>query len=267
MGVLAVADFNYYTDKLAAGYLAALGTSGSGLGLGDSTIVSDASAFGLDRKMRDILNHLQALTDYDQSHSLLEAAHNAKTNAPAELVVPGIISNLFGALNADCAAAGLTGVNSIDAYSTYWNLNGPSTALLAPEFSDLYLLIRGVRPTLANVYSPAIANMGQRAFGGGFSDGTAVDTTKYGGVALLQAQISSWAGTSGTLTVTGTNQAGQTGRTWTGTIAGNGNVTLTPGVATDLCADVTGITLPGSLSAGTIIIAGLVPAGRSAPPV
>ncbi len=266
MPVLAVVDFNYYCDKLAAGYLAALGTSGSGLGLGDNTIVSDGSAFGLDRKMRDILNHLEGLSDADQLHVLFEPFRNAKLNAAVQAVVPGLVSNAMGALNAACAATGLTGVISIDTFASYWQNAGPSTALLAPEFSDLYLLLKGVRPTIANVFAPAQTNMGQIAFGGSFADGTAPDPTKYGGAALLQAQTSGFTGTSSTLTVTGVNQKGQSGRTWTSTCAGSANVTMTPTVATDLCADITGITLPPNLTAGTIVIAGLVPAGRTNPP-
>jgi hypothetical protein len=103
--------------------------------------------------------------------------------------------------------------------------------------------------------------------GSAFVVGTAVNTALYGGVARCEVVTTSFAGSSVTVTVTGTNDLGNTGRTWTATVAANGSVVLTPGVSTDLLVSVSGITIPGGMTAGTVTVQGLPPAGRTDPPV
>lgn len=271
MGTLNTTKFIEFTDKLTASYLGMKGTSGSGYGMGDSSLAL-GSDWGCSRKNRELETIVLAWQDYDLGIALLQPTHRINDQAPHVPLARALYFDLLNTLNLVCRNTGLTGVTDIDSFADYYNFGagGPYAALLAPDFRDLFHAVYGAYPDARNVYAPAIANMGQHAVAGAFVDGSAVDTTKYAGFTILQAQVSGWAGSSGTLTVavSGRDVAGNnaTGH-WTATISGNGNVNLTVGSSTvKIATDVTGITLPGTMTAGTVVIAGLIPSGRTNPP-
>lgn len=268
MSILLASEAITITDKLAAMSNAAIGTAGSGLGLGDATITPDSSAYGADRKSRDLLGIVTALTDYQHLHALLEQANTLKVAMNYQADLPGKINGFHAAMSAFAVSAGLAGVNSFDTFMLYYNngVGGIATALLCPDYRLVYFLALNAYPNPLNVYSLPLATMATKTQAGVFTAGTNVDTTKYAGAGLAQVTYSGFTGASGLITVSGTNQLGQVGRTFTATVAANGTVTLVPGVATDLLVSVQSVTIAGTITGGTAIISAVAPAGRAYPP-
>lgn len=259
--------FVAFIDKLTAGYLAAVGTSGSGFGLGDRTL-SDGAAFGADKKARDLVAAVIATGDADTIEALLKPSRATGKAASAQAWASNGANQFLSALEALCGAAGLVGVTNINSFATYYNTGagGPSAALLPPDFATIFpLVFPGGTLSPANLYSPPITNIAQKTVGGGVVAGTAINAA-YGGAGKPTLVVTGFTGAADTVTVTGANQAGQAGRTWTASVTGNGTVTLVPTVATDLLATVTGITIGALITAGTVVVGAAAPAGRAYPP-
>lgn len=279
---LSPTQFLTIVDNRTHGYLKELGTVGSGYGIGDSSLAL-ASDWGASLTARNLLNYCQSLLDassnpdYSLTAPLSKAASDVATNKGwKSRVFKETERKFLNALGGVVKDAGLGAtVVGLDSFCGYYNTGagGPYTCLLPPDFRDLYYLIYSAYPTAANVYPNAITNMAQQTAGGAFAAGTAVDSTKYAGAAILNAVVPAYTGAGGTITVTGTVRKADgttaAARTFTGTIPTNGGTTvaLTPTVAGDKMITVSGITLPGGVTAGVVVvIACAIPAGRTDPP-
>ena len=275
MAALTAPGFLALTDKLAAAYLALLGSmaTGNGLGTGDPNIAND---WGYSSKIRSYQTLILAAQDPDQSTSLLPNVTRAVAQAPVSALASALLYPLMSDLARFCAKAKLPAVLDMATFAQYYNtsVGGAYNALVAPEFAALYaILYPGVAFPASGVYSPAVANLAQRSVGGAFLAGSVIDPAKYAGAATLTATVSASTFTSpGAITLTGTARASdgsiQTARTFTtGTVSGNGTVPLAASVAGDLLLSASSLTLPSGMTAGTIIVSGGVPAGRVSPPV
>lgn len=283
---LAVSDIIAATDKIAAAYIAELGTYASGLGEGDGTLIL-ASDWGVSRKLRELQLLVAAYCFVLNNQTCGNPVQNAINVSGITNISKGKFLFILMAYNNAAAISGnalaLPTIQNLPTYLTYYNTGagGPYTCLVAPEFSTLWNLCFGTIPGqpagvgALNVYSPLIATMATQVVGGAFTPGTNVDTTQYAGAGQIEASITgaTWSsGSSGTVTITANaidaSGAAQTGRTFSGTlstVAGSGSVVLTPAIAGDLATAITAVTTPGTLTAGTIVVSSLYPAGRSAP--
>lgn len=179
---------------------------------------------------------------------------------------------------------------SLDAYLSYYNYGagGTNTALQSPYFRDLYSEWKnGATPTARNYYYECTAGLVFKGTthtnalrkivvtGAGTQSATAGDTisTDYAG-GLPKLTVSGFAGSSDTVTVTGTEYDPATGtrtagKTWTATVSGNGTVSLTAGTASAnaLIVAVSNIVAGNNITGGTIYAEAHKPTGRLAIPV
>lgn len=283
MGAITSSQLIEFTDKIVAGFLLQKGASDanstsvgiSGCGSGDAS-VSVGSDWGASKSVRQLLDNVVIpWADADVLIALLPSVKDLQTRASWQYAGRFLYQPVLQALNMVAAQSGLSGVSNIDTFATYYNTGpgGPFNALLNPFFRELHYICLGNYPLPKNLYAPQITNMGQRTISGGtpgsFTAGSTVDTSKYAGVARIQAVVSGWSGSSGTLSVpvSGFDASGAPGMDWyTGTISGNGTVVLTPGSTVKVITSVDGVTFPGGMVNGTVVIGGIQPAGRSNPP-
>lgn len=262
------------SDKLAAAYLALLGTTGSGYGLGTGAPVL-SNDWGYSAKTRGYQNLLLASQDPDILASLLPSASRAVAQAPVKVLVASLLYPLFQDLARLCQKAGLPAVTDAASFAQYYNVSvgGNYACLVSPEYAALYaLMYTGVPFPVSGVYAPAQTNMGQRSVGGAFTTGSTVDPLLYSGVQAVVV-LSSVAGTAtGVLTLTGTARDAsgvvQTARAYSapGSTA-NGTFSLVPTISGDVLLSVTSLVLPPGITAGTAIVSASLPSGRVSPPV
>ena len=274
------------TDKIAAAYIAELGSIGTGFGEGDGRLAI-GSDWGVSRKLRD-LQALVAGYDYTLNNQTLGApVQNALNVSGIFNISQAKFLFILMGYNQACNKSGIALANplivDLPSFCAYYNTGagGPYACLVSPEFATVWSYCLGNipgQPTgvgASNTYSPIISNMATQVVGGAFTAGTNVNTASYAGAGGVQAAITgaTWSsGSSGLVTVTGAavdaSGALHTGRTFTGTlvtVAGSGSVVLTPSIAGDLMTAVSAIATPGALTAGTITISSTYPTGRSAP--
>jgi len=262
MGVLSAANMITLCDKLTAEWLAAkagLNTAYSKAQDNETTIA------GLDADVR------AALTAGFTSHRVAIdpfAALFRTMAAPLTL------------LKAEAARTGLSGVNSINSFLTYYNIGAgkPWNCLMAPDFRDLHYAATKAYPSPYNVYFEVLQGgtytnaLRKSVVTGAGADtetaGFSIDDTKYaGGVAKLN--VSGLTGT-GTITFAGLWRK-EDGTTATGngsqSVTGNGLVTVgTLPFTNALLLTCTSVTIPAGISAGTVYVEAHRPTGRTNPP-
>src|SRR5581483_5945010 len=139
------------TDKVGALYDAALGSSTTMDGLGDSTQV-----WGASKKANDLVVLVQALTDPGQQVALLKPANDLQNQMTAKLQLAPDLVQFFNNLKQLCAAtSAVTGASSLDSFLKYYNIGagGPWNALLHPDFATIFQQINnGVALSAFNVY-------------------------------------------------------------------------------------------------------------------
>ena len=281
MAALTYANLVLQSDKLAAIALCikpadTVTPSNSTVGIGDSSVAHGAGTdYGARYKANQLLTLSVGVADFDYQNACNASARALSNGLSWQSYLNRQMQQHISNLNSYAGAAGLSGVTGINSFGTYYNsgAGGPWNCLFAPDFADVYDALFPASPlSPLNVYSHAIANMGQLTVTGSgagtFAGGTGVNTAKYAGVGAAQLTVTSFAGSTGTVTVTGTNQAGVTGRTWTVSVTANGTYALVPTVASDLLVSVQGISIPAStlLASTLIVVNGLIPAGRTDPP-
>jgi len=185
----------------------------------------------------------------------------------------------------------LTGVNSLDQFLTYYNgaTHGPNLALQNQYFREMFYEWKGSYPTATNLYFEVLLNavfrsletdtlvettfsngLRQLLVGTGQTAGYDITTDYAGGVPYLL--VSGFAGSSDTVTVTGTEDyhgVRTAGKTWTATVTGNGPFALSVGTATAnaLIAAASGIVAGANITASTLItVEAHKPSGRLAVP-
>lgn len=266
------------SDKIAALYLAALGTSGSGFGLGDSS-----QSYGAAKKANDLVGIIQALPDPGQQVALLKPANDMQNQMTTLLQLAPDLQQIFNSgLKPLCVAtAGTTAATSIDTFLKYYNIGagGPWTALLAPDFGPIFQQVNnGVALSAYNVYFEVLQGatytngvgkfVANGAGTGTFTAGQAIDSARYAG-GFGQLTVSGSTG-SGNVTVTGnwrkTDGTLRTAAASITSIAGDGTTVITPPAANELLLSVTNITIAAGISAGTFYAEAKRPSGRTNPP-
>ena len=281
MASISRANYMYFIDKAAAAYLAAKGTSGSGYGLGDPSLAR-ASDWGASRKVRDIEYKMLQDTsnaqigDTDIVTVMLANLVNARDNLSYKKIATNQLYKVLVALNELGRTAGdldsISSITDLETYLKYYNYGAGSSGikwqtLAPPDFRTLYYDCFGVNLDAKIFYSPAITSLGSRAFGGAFSDGSAVDTASYAGVAVptLSTNAGYTQSSNAAFTITGNGRDADgntvTGRTWTATVTANGaaSYTLTPATTGDILTDATAISNPAQWTGGTVTIVGGIP--------
>jgi len=267
------------TDKFAAICLAAnvppvgTTTTHTSLGIGGKSFLGlanreSAADYGAHYKAAQLTDLMVSSGDLQTESALVAAAYALENALAWELILSPSLQAFLNNLNAAAALSGITGVTSLDSFASYFNtgVGGIFVCQFAPDFQKIYnLIFPGAHLTPANVYSPPVANFGTLVIGTGFTAGAGVNTSLYGGVNNCQITATGVTGT-GLVTVTGLNQSGAAARNWTATVTAAGVFALTPVVPTDLLQSVTGIAAAVGLTAGTLVVNGLTPAGRTSPP-
>ena len=281
MGYLTAALINLRTDKLTAARLAGLGSSGSGLGLGDGT-------FGLSLKSSDLATIVGASAD--PSIEAVEAPLVTQWPLAFETSTqfPRFFFRYFQALDQlGLAAQPLNAaINSLDTLMYFYNVTtGPFAwaCLAAPDWRQAFIdAHNGSAPSPLNVYFECLtgASWGGTTFTNALAKdvkatgtdtvtaGYVIDPTKFaGGFAYLNVTA---LGGNGVVTVTGLDQAGNA-ETWTVTVTTTGRVLLVPSThAYSLITKVTpttGIATASGITSMTATVEANRPAGRTNPPV
>lgn len=266
---LSLANFNLFTDhqcRVYARLLSIDAASGYGIGEPDATNLGAGS-------IDNLLDAIMATGDTSLilgSGSLATHLSTHKTSLSAVKIA--CHKGTWNKLEVLIQALGLTGVNSVATYLQYYNYGtgGTNTAIQSPFFRDLYYRWKGVYPSVNHVGFPVMQGgtylgttytnaLGKLVVGTGFTDGAAVDETKYcGGLGYLK--VTGFTGASGLVTVTGTSfnpatGAFTTGHTWTATVTANGNYLLAVGTApaNALITNVSGISAAAAILAATTI--------------
>lgn len=262
-------ETNQIGDAMAQAYLDALGTLATGRGIG-----ADGSAYGVQDKIADVLAALLVSDDSATQADLTRGWLNAQADFTALKVVGERFRPVFGALSSHVkrrsAQASISGVSTWDTWLTYLNTGagGTWTALQAPEWYDLFnAILQGTnRPSAKNLYFEVLQGstytnaVRKHVVGTGNTAGFDIDSTKYaGGVPVLN--VSSFAGSSDTVTVTGqgfdpaTGALTATGVTWTFTVSANGRFYRVGGdaPANSLIVNATLIAAGASITASTVI--------------
>jgi len=247
------------------------------LGTGDNTVEEASADVGARKRLHDLFLVVNAY-DEDDYVGMTSGIRESIEKAGYQDWVSRVLDPCQSALDDLCAAAGLTGVSNATSFASSSNYGANAdtlaaywTSLVAPDYGrGVYYELNGSYLEARNVYSPVVASMATRAFGAAFTDGTAIDSAKYAGAAILNCTVAALTG-SGTVLVTGngrdSNGVAVTGRTWSANITTGAVTALTPANAGDICYDVTNITLPAGITAGTATISAAIPAGRANPPL
>lgn len=259
---------NKILDKTTSAYLRALGTSGSGYGTGLST-----DTFGAADAIDDIKSFIQETGDLTVQTELGSGALRLESAYTVTELTKNSMRGWIATLDSHIRRAGSANYSNTESLLRYLNVTDSTKwqALQHPRWRDLYYAVRNSYPEEYNVYFEVL--QGGSFDGTTFTNGlrrllvgtgetagfTSMDPTKYcGGIPALV--VTNFAGTSGTVTVTGTfyNPATQTtasGVTATFTVGGNGRFYRVGGTAaTDaLIVSCSAISAAGSITASTNI--------------
>ncbi len=282
---IALANVNLFLDHICRGYARALGGSSYGIGESGDTDRAQGAAADLETAVMATADS-SILVGTATVPGILADVSAWKTSMSAKKV--SVPRSVLNRIEKQVRALNLTGVNSLDQFLTYYNYGsgGTNTGLQSQYFRILFYQWKNAYPTARNLYFELLqgASFGGTTFtnglrkllvGTGETAGDSISTDYAGGVPYLK--VSGFAGTSGTVTVTGTQYDPATGtrtagKTWTATVTGNGNFALASGGGTSasanalLCA-VSGISAAGSITAPTLIYAETwKPSGRLAVP-
>lgn len=259
---------NQIGDALVQAYLDAKGDSSAARGIGES-----GDAYGVAQQAQNVLAYLIATDDSQVQADLTRTFLDMQRDFTTLEVVGDRFRSAVNRLNTHVKKGGVSGVTTLDTWLTYLN-TGTSPkwqGLWAPEWYDVYNAVKGgtVRPAVNNLYFEVLqgatyANgLRKLVVGTGETAGFAIDSAKYcGGYPRLK--VSSFAGTSDTVTVTGTaydpaTKTTSASKTWTATVGDDGYFYLAPGGGSaaptgSLIVAVSGITAGGNITSGTTIV-------------
>jgi hypothetical protein len=283
--MIALANVNLFLDHIARGYARQLGGDSYGTGeLGDA----DRAAGAVADLMAAVLATADAsiLVGTASVPGMLTDVANWQTATSAiKQSTPRAILNR---IEKQVRALGLSGVNSLDQFLTYYNygVGGTNTALQSPYFREIFRNWKNAYPTARNLYFEVLqggefdgttfANaLRSLLVGTGQTAGASISTDYAGGVPYLK--VLNFAGASDTVTVTGTQYDPATGtrtagKTWTATVDDNDDFALAAGGATPASANAlicagSGIVAGASITASTLIyLEARKPSGRLAVP-
>lgn len=271
-------DVNLFLDRMCQVYSRALGTTGFGIGeSGDSSRARKAAA-DLEADVLATADSSIIVGTASVPGMLTDVVNWEASLSAVRIACPRAVLNR---IERQVRALGLSGVNSLDQFLSYYNgaAHGPGLALQSQYFRKLFYQWKGSYPTATNLFFELTLNgvfegttfahgLRQLLQGTGQTAGDSISTDYAGGVPYLL--VSGFAGTSGLVTVTGTQDlygTRTTGKTWTATVTGNGAFALAVGTAdaNALIAAVSGIVAAGSITAPTLItVEAHRPSGRLA---
>lgn len=208
---------------------------------------------------------------------LMDSANTLQENMTTAHVAQVLMQNFLSVLNQHCLQRGPqvnSAISSLDSYASYENAIAFNRFLFSPAFRDAYYALAGQNLSAANCYAPALAQggtytngLGKWDYDGGgftFTNGAAVDTTKYmGGIGKLKVTTPIEYTVDKTLTITVSGKGYddtnvEITTTWTKTSTGgtlaNGDYDLV-GNDTKYLRDVTNIVL--AVSDGGAVTAGV----------
>ena len=256
------------SDDLCSEWNQAVGTNSSGYGVGHTgdtntaygkagTYMTDASAVDI-----DILRYLASAN---------AANHQAKVDIYnwSKMIHAPLLGDWTAAIN----AAGSATINNIEKFAKYWNYGsgGPWHCLMNPIFREIHFAVYTTYPSASNVFYEVLqgsrfGNALGKLVGSTFTDGVAIDSTKYAGGVAYARSSGSVSGSPGTISVTGVwRKTDGTTATGVGTVAWGlpaNPYALTPPFTNALLLDVTNITCSGSVGADTVWIEAWRPTGR-----
>ena len=277
---ISLATVNLFLDHQARAYARLAGGSSYGMGvIGDTDKARGA--------IIDLQTAMLATADDDVIGG--SRVNIASYLASMSALKAGTSNGILNDIERLARAVGLTNVGSLDQYLTYYNrgVGGINNALQSQYFRAMFNQWKGSYPTFSNIYFELLRGgsfngvtftrgLGDLLVGTGWNHGTDITTTSYcGGVPYVH--VSGFAGSSGLVTVTGTqyNPADGTftsGKTWTATVTGNGDFALASGGGATASANALIVANSAISAAGTITAPTLItveahrPAGRLAVP-
>jgi hypothetical protein len=282
---ITAARFNLFADRICQAYERMRGGSSYGIGVvGDTTYSYGA--------LDDLMDDIVATADSACIGGLYNTAKSARDSTYAQRIALRQMQGILERLNGLVRAASIDStITNIETWLAYYNTGtgGDWNALMpGPQWREIYYQWKGAYPSVSNLYfeikeagtfrgttyTNALGKFVVSGAGAGtYTDGAAVDTTKYaGGVGNLK--VSGLAG-SGNVTITGTGWDPATGAitasvTWITAVSGDGNTAIVVGAGTApagcLINNVTNITIAAGITAGTIYAEALKPTGREAIP-
>ncbi len=273
MGLITPANLNILIDPCVQAYMRVDGVAAQVYGIG-----APGDAWGAVEAIDTLITNANTVTDIEVTGAIANAILSLDKNVKALKWAGGRFSALFRRIEANMKSnPPVAAVTDFDTYLTYYNITHATKwqALQHNEWYDLYNAWKaGQRPSVENlyfevlqgtVYSNALAEL--VIVGPAFTDGFAIDETKYAG-GFPQVIMSGFAGAADTVTVTGKQRKpdGTTsaGVTWDVSVTGNGVFALAPNTAEvdSLIYDVTNIVAGGNITAGTLYAEAARPAGR-----
>jgi hypothetical protein len=271
---LTLANTNLILDNACRYYERIRGVdSASAYGVGEST--STYQAYGA---ADAIVDGILATADSAVISGLLTVAERMMNATGSARIARDRLRPTLVALERMIRDLALTGVTTIEEYLAYYNTGsgGTWTALQSAQWRDLFYAWKGAYPDKTNcyfeivqggtfrgtTYTDALGKFVVSGAGAGtFTDGTAVDYTKYSG-GTGKINVSSLTG-SGNVTITGIGMDPATGevttsKTWITSISGTGLTTVVVGGGTApancLLVDITNVTIAAGITAGTFYI-------------
>lgn len=218
--------------------------------LGEAANVSSPVLGTCQSAMDKMLTLVVASSDnYNMQQDLNQTFYNARAAADIESVQSSILRTALQALSDHCNQQGSTvdaSIIDLSTYLTYLNTTAHS-ALVTPDFADLWYGIFNSRLPVAGVMSPCLHptfdstvsayGMGSNAVGGSYNDGDAVDTTYYSAVSPILEVTADFTSGSGApaFSVAGTDHTGVGTTVWTVTAGTNNPAsaiapTITPAI-------------------------------------
>lgn len=290
MGTLPLANLNAELDFSAVGYIKALGTLASTIGIGDAT-------FGARKEINSAYTDLGTVDDADATCDIASGLKQFRDALTVDLTYSKPGRSFLNALSAHALNVGAGVFTDLESWLADLNTGtSKNTALQDRYYRDFFNGAYGVFPAVGNIYFEAlqgvlsdedhlyslglgsfvISGAGAGTFtqapveGGLVDNGSAlgqIDESKYAG-GFPKVIASGIAGT-GIVTVTGNlwnpaTKAVVVGEALTVNITGNGTFVLVPATTTDgLLLEVTNMSIAAGLTAGTIYSEAHRPTGRT----
>jgi hypothetical protein len=262
MGLLSTANLVTILDELIYAN-AQMDGDGATYGIGET-----GDAWGAQDSIADAIAVITGSADEDVQSDLVGAFRSLATKCTASQVTKTQFRGVLGALNRHLLREGSGNFTDIESALDYLNV-GTGTkwqSLMHPRWRTIWNLFKGgsTYPSRHNLYFEVLASVyanGLRKLvvGTGQTAGQDIASSYAGGFPKLL--VSGFAGTSGVVTVTGTEynpatEVATAGKTWTATVTGDGTFTMAVGTAaTDsLILAASSISAAGSITAPTSII-------------
>jgi hypothetical protein len=266
MGVIAAEELNLAIDDMVWAYVKALGTAGSGYGIGQPE-----GAYGSGKYLQDGYSRLGNSTNPDPIIDFGKAWRSFRDSVDPETIFGEKARALVAAMDRHARRFGGANYSTLETLLRYFNTGagGTWTMLQDRRWRDIFNAVKGgsnypeeynlfFEVLQGSTYANAVRKL---VVGTGETAGQTIDhTLSAGGIPALN--VSSFAGSSDTVTITGTfydpaTKAIETAKTVTFTVGNNGRFYRVGGTAAAnaLLISLTAIAAGANITAGTTIYA------------